>query len=282
MEELTDRVAVITGGGSGIGEAMALAFADAGMDVAIGDIEIAQAERVAEQVRKAGRKALAVRTDVTDAVSVEAFAEQIYAALGSCDVLCNNAGVLVMGAIQDRSLQDWEWVINVNLRGVVHSLAAFVPRMIAAQRGGHIVNTGSSTSLFALPANALYTTTKYAVMGLSESLRFDLADAGIGVSVLCPGGVKTALLRGQRNRPEELGDYKLSRDDVIKNMEGSDAANAEMIDPARVAELVVRAVRSGDFYVITHPGSKQTVARRFDELAAAYDRALERDKRELA
>lgn len=280
--EVEDRVVVVTGGGSGIGEAMAMAFAEAGAHVAIADIEEEQAQRVADAVRKTGRNALGARADVTDVASLEAFAGRVDAELGSCGVLCNNAGVLVMGSMQDRSLHDWDWVLNVNLRGVVHSLSVFVPRMIASGRGGHIVNTGSSTSLFALPANALYTTSKYAVMGLSESLRFDLAEHDIGVSVLCPGGVKTRLLHSHRNRPEELGSYNLSRDDVIKNMQGGDTANAEMIDPARVAELVVRAVRSGDFYVITHPGSKGLVSRRFEELLAAYDAALERDRTELA
>jgi NAD(P)-dependent dehydrogenase (short-subunit alcohol dehydrogenase family) len=274
MQELENRVAVITGGGSGIGEALALACADARMDVVVGDVEPEKAEAVAGAVRERGRRALGVHVDVSDPEAVEHFAERTYAELGACHLLCNNAGVLAVGALHERTLEDWRWLLGVNLHGVIHGIRSFVPRMIASGDAGHIVNTCSSTSLFALPANGAYATTKFAVLGLTETLRLELEEYGIGVSALCPGGVKTEIIRSERNRPSELGSSKLSRKDVDRLIAGGDEANQTAIQPARVAELVLDAVRQNQFYIITHPGSKPLVQKRTDELLAAYDRAL--------
>jgi NAD(P)-dependent dehydrogenase (short-subunit alcohol dehydrogenase family) len=276
MRELRDRVAVITGGGSGIGEAIALACADAGMHVALGDIEEANAAKVAEQVRARGRRALAVKLDVTQPEDLERFAEAVYAELGACHLLCNNAGVLVMGMTHERSIHDWDWVLAVNVKGVAFGIRAFVPRMLAQGGEGHIVNTSSSNGLFALPRHGVYTAAKFAVLGLSEALRFDLAPHQIGVSVVCPGGVKTKILHSQRNRPSDLGSSKTHRDDVMAIMAASDAANNTLIDAERVAQLVLEAVRNNEPYVITHPGSKATVEKRFKGILEAYDIARKR------
>ena len=205
MLELRDKVAVVTGGGSGIGAALARAFAAQGMDVAVADVDVAGAEKVAADVRAAGRRALAVPTDVSEFSSVEALAARTYDELGACHVLCANAGVLVMGAFETRSPADWEWVLGVNLRGVLHCAQAFVPRMIAQPGEKHIVNTGSIAGLASAPGLAVYGTSKFAVVGFSEHLRHDLARHGIGVSVLCPAGVQTKILSSDRNRPAELG-----------------------------------------------------------------------------
>ena len=163
------------------------------------------AEQVADDVRAAGRRALAVQVDVSSADSVEALAERCYRELGGCHLLCNNAGVFVVGAIQSRTAKDWEWVLGVNLWGVVHGLLAFLPRMLAQPGEKHIVNTASTAGLIPTPGVGVYATAKYAVVGLSEHLRMDLAKHAIGVSVLCPGGVLTQILRSERNRPAELG-----------------------------------------------------------------------------
>ena len=205
MLELRGKVAVVTGGGSGIGAALARAFASQEMDVVVADVDVAGAEKVAADVRAVGRRALAVPTDVSKLASVEALAERTWDELGGCHVLCNNAGVMVIGALESRSIEDWEWVLGVNLWGVIHGVQAFVPRMLAQPGEKHIVNTGSTAGLMPTPGVGVYATAKYAVVGLSEHLRLDLARHAIGVSVLCPGGVQTQILRSERNRPRELG-----------------------------------------------------------------------------
>jgi NAD(P)-dependent dehydrogenase (short-subunit alcohol dehydrogenase family) len=271
VDQLAGRVAAITGGGSGIGAALARACADAGMDVAVADVEAAKAEASAADVRARGRRALAAAVDVRRPAEVEGFAQRTFAELGGCDLVCNNAGVLVLGLTHERSLEDWEWVLGVNLWGVIHGVRAFVPRLLAQGRGGHVVNTASIQGLVPGPANGCYTTAKFAVVGLSESLRLDLAPHGIGVSVLCPGPVKTGILKSERNRPSELGASKLSRADVLAVMASTDAANTTFIEPDRVAQCVLDAVRRDEPWVITHPGSRPTVAARVEGILAAYD-----------
>ena len=182
-----------------------------------------------------------------------------------------------MGSVEDRTLQDWDWVLGVNLRGVIHGLLAFVPRMIASGEGGHIVNTASSAALYAFPANAVYATSKFAVLGLTESLRVDLEEFGIGASALCPGNVRTQLMQSQRNRPARLGESRVRERDVLKVVAAGDAANNEPASPDRVAELTLEAVRRNDLYVITHPGSKPLIESRMRGLLDAYDAALARD-----
>jgi NAD(P)-dependent dehydrogenase (short-subunit alcohol dehydrogenase family) len=208
---------------------------------------------------------------------LEAFAKRTFDELGGCHLLCNNAGVLVLGLTHQRSLEDWQWVLSVNLWGAIHGVRAFVPRMIEQAQGGHVVNTASIAGLVPSSANGTYTASKYAVVGLSECLRLDLAPHGIGVSVLCPGPVKTGILKSERNRPAELGASKLSRDDIEAVMRSSDPANTTFIDPERAARAVLEAVRRDEPYVITHPGSKGLVEARFRALLAAYDTARARD-----
>lgn len=277
MEQLAGRVAAITGAGGGIGAALARACAEAGMDVALADVEAERAEAVAEEVRALGRRALASRVDVRRAEELEAFAECTFAGLGGCDLLCNNAGVLVLGLTHQRSVEDFEWVLSVNLWGAIHGVRAFVPRMIEQRRRGHVVNTASIAGLVPAPANGVYSASKYAVVGLSECLRLDLAPHRIGVSVLCPGPVKTGILKSERNRPSELGTSKLSREDVLAVMSASDAANTTFIEPERAARAVLEAVRRNEPYVITHPGSRSLVEARLREILEAYDVARARD-----
>lgn len=276
MEELEGKVAAITGGGSGIGEALAHACARAGMDVSLADIELEKAEQVAAAVRESGRRAIATQADVAKFDSVKTFADRTFDELGACHLLANNAGVLVMGATHERTLEDWEWILGVNVKGVIHGVRAFVPRIIEQGQGGHIVNTASISGLLALPANGAYATSKFAVLGLTESLRIDLAGEGIGVSALCPAAVKTGILKSQRNRPKEFGESKISRKDALAVMEAGDAANATFVDPEQVAVAVLAAVRNDEPYVITHPGIKPHVEARLRAILEAHDTARER------
>jgi NAD(P)-dependent dehydrogenase (short-subunit alcohol dehydrogenase family) len=277
LQQLAGRVAAVTGAGSGIGAALALACAEAGMDVALADVEAAKVAAVAGAVRERGRRALAARVDVRRAEELDAFAARAFGELGGCHLLCNNAGVLVLGLTHQRSLEDWQWVLSVNLWGTVHGVRAFVPRMIEQGQGGHVVNTASIAGLVPAPANGTYTASKYAVVGFSECLRLDLAPHGIGVSVLCPGPVKTGILKSDRNRPSELGASKLSREDVVAVMQGGDAANQTFIEPERAARAVLEAVRRDEPYVITHPGSKGLVEARMRAVLGAFDTARARD-----
>jgi NAD(P)-dependent dehydrogenase (short-subunit alcohol dehydrogenase family) len=273
MRDLAGKVAVVTGGGSGIGAALARAFAAEGMDVVAADIELEAAERVAAEVRAAGRRALAVRTDVSRPESVEALAERTWAELGACHVLCNNAGVLVMGPLETRTPKDWEWVLGVNLWGVIHGVLAFVPRMLAQPGEKQIVNTGSIAGLVPGPGVGVYGTAKAAVIGLSEHLRHDLAPSGIGVSVLCPGGVQTKILSSERNRPAELGRSKVSREDVLRIVGGGEIHPDEMQAPERIAAAVVEGVRANDAFIVTHAHYREAVEARHAELLRAFDKA---------
>ncbi len=273
MRELQDRIAVITGGGSGIGRAIALAAAARGMHVAVLDVELAAAEKVAAEVRDRGRRSLAIGCDVSDRAAVEAAAERTYSELGACHLLCNNAGVLVLGPLDERSDDDWRWVLGVNLFGVIHGVQAFLPRMRDQGGEAHIVNTASMAGLSALPALGVYTTTKYAVVGLSESLRIDLARHGIGVSVLCPGGVATRIVESDRNRPAELGRGGMAESDRQRVATASNETVADMIDPAIVGRAVIDAVREDRLWIITHPHWKAGVQQRFDSILKAFDEA---------
>ena len=266
MEQLDGRVAVITGGGSGIGEALAHACAAEGMRVLVADIEAGEAERVAAALRAAGRESLAARVDVTERESVDALADAAYAAFGAVHLLCNNAGVLTRSPIVDTPVADFEWNFAVNFYGVLHGVQAFAPRMMRQGGEAHIVNTASIGGLVppAVHPSGAYTASKYAVMGLSETLRRELAPAGIGVSVLCPMGVQSRIFSSARNRAARFG--------------GPDARDtdsnpaAERKDPAEVARRVIEGVRRGQFYIVTHTETRELVERRFGEILEACAR----------
>jgi NAD(P)-dependent dehydrogenase (short-subunit alcohol dehydrogenase family) len=273
LKELRDRVAVVTGGASGIGEALALACADQGMQLVIADLEGGEAERVAQTVRARGGRAVSVPTDVASRDSVEALAERTYRELGACHLLCNNAGVLVVGPLEATSDQDWDWLLGVNLRGVINGVQAFLPRMLQQQGERQIVNTSSINGLVPLPAVGAYGTTKHAVVGFSEALRAELVGAGIGVSVVCPGGVATRITESERNRPLDLGSSRSSPEDLRAMISAAGDRPDHILEPHLVAQAILEGVRRNDAYVITHPEHRPRVERRFRELMAAFDRA---------
>jgi NAD(P)-dependent dehydrogenase (short-subunit alcohol dehydrogenase family) len=260
MDELTGKVAVVTGAGSGIGRALCLALAKAGSRVAAADVDEAAMAGTVAQVKKAGGQAIAVKTDVSRLGDLEALADRVFSEWSAVHVLCNNAGVAMRGGLETATHRDWEWVIGVNLWGVVHGIEAFVPRMIRGGEPGHIVNTASMAGLIASQGLGVYNTTKYAVVGLSETLQKDLRPYDIGVSVLCPMGVATAIRTSERNRPANL-----------KNAESA-ASSADVtligrtLTPEHVAERVLRAIRANQLYVITHEEGLEALRRRFQRM----------------
>ena len=257
MKELAGRVAVVTGAGSGIGRALAHALAREGMRIVAADLDEAG---MAETLK--GLEGVAVRTDVTDLAQVQALADRAWAAFGGVHVLCNNAGVAVWGGLETASHRDWQWVLGVNLWGVIHGVEAFVPRMIEQKTEGHVVNTASMAGLVASQGLGVYNTSKYAVVGLSETLAKDLRPYGIGVSVLCPLGVATRIRDSERNRPPALRNADVARAEPIQLL-------GRTLPPEAVADLVVAAIRGNHLYVIPHEESREAIRKRFQRIERA-------------
>jgi NAD(P)-dependent dehydrogenase (short-subunit alcohol dehydrogenase family) len=260
--ELAGHVAVVTGGGSGIGRAMAEAFAREGAAVVVADIDEAAAAAVVQSVRARGGEALGIRTDVSELASVQALADTTFKTFGKVHILCNNAGVALWGGLESATHRDWQWVLGVNLWGVIHGIETFVPRMIAQREPGHIVNTASMAGLIASRGLGVYNTSKYAVVGLSETLAKDLRPHGLGVSVLCPMGVATQIRASARNRPARLANPAPSAEEPVELM-------GRTLDPAAVADMVVDAIRTNRLYVITHEEGLEALRRRHERLEQA-------------
>jgi NAD(P)-dependent dehydrogenase (short-subunit alcohol dehydrogenase family) len=269
MEKLDGRVAVITGGASGIGLGIARAFAGAGARLALLDVEEGALAAASEGLARAGAEVVGARADVSDPASLEAAAERVLARFGRVHVLCNNAGVLTHGPLAESTERDWSWLVGVNLLGVGNGIRSFVPHIRAHGEGGHVVNTASVAGLLALPGLGIYAATKFAVMAISETLRAELAPEGIGVSVLCPGGVRTRIHEAARNRPAAFG----GPDPSAGRAAATDAAVDHGMDPDRVGACVLRAVRRNDPYVLTHPEFRAPFAARVQAILEAFDRA---------
>jgi len=257
--ELRSRTAVVTGGASGIGRALVLRFARDGANVVVADLDEAAMAAVVGEAQALGVKALGVRTDVADLAHVEALAARAFETFGAVHVLCNNAGVAAWGALEAATHRDWQWVLGVNLWGVIHGVEAFVPRMIARGEPAHVVNTASMAGLIASKGLGVYNTSKYAVVGLSETLAKDLKPYRIGVSVLCPLGVQTRIRDSERNRPAALRNERAERVEPVELMGRS-------LSPESVADMVVAAIRANELYVITHDESLEPLRRRFERM----------------
>jgi len=262
MTELGGGVAVVTGGASGIGRAMAERFARERAKVVVADIDQRALAAVVDSIKARGGEALGVPTDVTDLSSVQALAAAAFEAFGKVSVLCNNAGVALWGGLESATHRDWQWVLGVNLWGVIHGVEAFVPRMIASKEPGHIVNTASMAGLVATRGLGVYNTSKYAVVGLSETLAKDLRPYHIGVSVLCPMGVATQIRESARNRPAELTNEAPSAVEPVELM-------GRTLAPAAVTEMVLSAIRANRLYVITHEEGLEALRRRHERLEQA-------------
>jgi NAD(P)-dependent dehydrogenase (short-subunit alcohol dehydrogenase family) len=247
MKYFKGRVAVVTGAASGMGFALAQRFAAEGMHVVMADLKDSPLQESAAKVRAAakGTDVLTLATDVGQWGEVQALAELTQSRLGGAHIVCNNAGVRTMGSIWDVSMEDWHWVMNVNLWGVIHGMKAFAPHMIKRGEPGHFVNTASTAGLMAMADNGPYTASKFGVVGVTEVLHEELRAAGapIGVSVLCPGRVPTQI-RQNSNRLRPSGEPVSSR---------QSAATARAVQPEEVAQMVLDAIRNDRFWVLTHP-----------------------------
>lgn len=272
MQNLSDKTAVVTGAASGIGRAMADCFAAQGMNVVIADVEEPALDAAADDLAETGAKVLPVVTDVSDAKAMDHLAEQAYAEFGSVELLCNNAGVAGGGLIQDMTVRDWEWVLGVNLWGVIHGHRVFLPRMIE-QNQGHIVNTASILGHLSLPSTGAYNATKHAVVSISETLFAEMnqQEVNVGVTVLCPSLVNTQILDSSRNRPE-----KLLNPDAEPRTEEEElvfAAAKEIWqaakEPADVAEQVLQAVLDNQLYLFTDGEYAEQIAQRHRNIEAS-------------
>jgi NAD(P)-dependent dehydrogenase (short-subunit alcohol dehydrogenase family) len=265
MRELKGKVAAVTGAASGLGRAMALALADEGMHVALGDV--ADTSDTFAQIEKRGVSAISMKLDVANARDVEAFAQLIDRDLGGAQVVCNNAGVSPLASAWEMSLGDWQWIMGVNLWGVIHGVRAFLPRLLARNQG-HVVNTASVAGLINPPGTAAYNVTKHAVVALSETLYHDLRErqSAVGVSVLCPAYVPTGIADSERNRPAGVEPTAKSKETLAREAMLKKAVASGRLSADDVARAVVQAVKEERFYVLTHPRIKGAIRARMEDI----------------
>jgi NAD(P)-dependent dehydrogenase (short-subunit alcohol dehydrogenase family) len=271
MKEFAGKVAVITGGASGIGRGIAEACVQAGVNVVLADVEEAALTQAGADLTALGGSVMCVKTDVSKRGDVEALAQQAFEAFGAVHLLFNNAGVAAGGPPWEATWNDWEWVVGVNLWGLIHGVKAFVPRMIAQDTECHIVNTASAAGLIAGGFSAPYSVTKHAAVALSESLYLTLQQrkAKVNVSVLCPGMVRTNISSVERNRPAELkNDPAPLSPEVEAGRAAFEALVATGMAPARVAEFVFAAIRTEQFYILTDAAWIDPIRLRTEKLVA--------------
>jgi NAD(P)-dependent dehydrogenase (short-subunit alcohol dehydrogenase family) len=270
MQELTGRTAVVTGAGSGIGRALAVAFAREGMRVAVADVEGAAASETVALIQQEveGAEVTANRCDVSNAEEVDALADAVFDRWGGVHVLCNNAGVFVGGVIWDRPVADFEFVLGANLWGILNGIRAFVPRMIEQGEEGHVVNTSSVAGLFGAPFEAPYAVSKFAAFAATESLAQDLAATGsrLKASVLCPGMIKTNIVDSDRNRPDRLA-TEFTEDQKFVTGYLDDVVSRGLA-PSEVARMVIDGIRDETFLIFTHDTYPAQLRDRVGELAA--------------
>jgi len=267
MKVLKGKVAAVTGAASGLGRSMALAFAAEGMDVALADVDEVSLSAVQEEILAKEVRAITLKVDVSQAEQVEGFRDQALTRLGGLHVVCNNAGVSPLGPVWEHSVADWQWILGVNLWGVIHGVRAFAPHLIA-QNEGHIVNTASVAGLIAPPGSGAYNVTKHAVVALSESLQHDLRERNsrVGVSVLCPAYVPTRITESERSRPKELAASKKSPETLAREAMLKKAVTSGKVSADQVAQAVVAAIKNERFYILTHPRIKGAIQARMEDI----------------
>jgi NAD(P)-dependent dehydrogenase (short-subunit alcohol dehydrogenase family) len=248
LKEVQGKVAFITGGAAGIGLGMAQAFVRAGMNVVIADI---RRDHLDEALAGFGSSPAVhgIQMDVTDREAMADAADEVARVFGKVHVLCNNTGVGVAGPLKLATYDDWDWVIGVALGGTINGVHTFLPRILAHGEGGHIVNTSSMAGILPHPGMGLYNTAKFAVVGLSESLREELAAENVGVSVLCPGPINTRIHEAEKTRPARFANSGLS--EATKTLQKM-KDNPLFMDPGTVGEMVLDAVLNNKMYVLTH------------------------------
>lgn len=271
MEELAGKVAVVTGAASGIGRALIRRFADEDMRVVLADVDEASLGAAVESLRASGvgdDRILARTVDVRDEAQVHELADAAFATFGQVDVLCNNAGVFVGGLIWERPAADFEFVLGVNVWGILHGIRAFVPRMIAQGTPGHIVDTCSINGLLGAPYSGPYVVSKFAAFAITETLAADLASIGspLRVTALCPGPVATGIADSERHRPTGLATDTTPDRELVEQILAEVVGDG--IDPAAVADLVVDAIHEERFLVFTHPQHPGEMVVRAEALAS--------------
>src|SRR6476660_9547202 len=276
MRELAGKTAFVTGGASGIGLALGRAFAQAGMKVMLADIEATALQAAVKGLQEFATDVRGTVFGVADAASVEQAAKLSFEAFGNVHVVCNNAGVAAGGGIDNISLDNWRWVRDVNLMGVVHGIRSFLPHIRAHGEGGHFVNTASMAGMINGMGFSPYAASKFAVVAMSEGLRMQLQPLGIGVSVLCPSYVRTGIGESGRNRPERYGATQTPDPaSATGQMLAQIAARLEAgLDPSDVAARVLAAIRYDELYGFTHPAMRLEVDERFAAIQAAMDRVV--------
>jgi len=267
MQKIKDKVAFITGGGSGIGLGMARAFSAAGMKVIIADIRRDNLDRAMDVLGEAA-EIHPIQLDVTDREAFAAAADEAEQVFGRVHVLCNNAGIGIIGPLRQATWDDWDWNMNVNIGGVINGVQTFLPRMLAHGEGGHIVNTASTGGLYVHGGAGLYCTAKFAVVGLSEALRGELAQDNIGVSAFCPGPTEGRLVESGKTRPAHLSHTGYAE------IEKQRQQRAGYLDDVRMPALeagrrVLEGIRHNDLYIITHPEFRDGIRARCDAVLEA-------------
>ena len=269
MKQFKDKVAVITGAASGIGLALARRAAAEGMQLVLADIEDAALAAAAAELRGQGAQVLTVKCDVSRAEDVESLAAQTLKAYGGVHLVCNNAGV---GGVRTRtweaSAKDWQWVLGVNVWGVIHGVRVFTPIMLGQGEAGHIVNTASAAGFVSMASTAPYAVSKHAVVTLSEVLYHDLKDekAQVGVSVLCPAWVGTNIWNAQRNRPAELIDHAETEEERARREQVRALLEKGRVTAADVAALSFDAINEDRFYVFPHPKIRKDIQTRMEDI----------------
>jgi NAD(P)-dependent dehydrogenase (short-subunit alcohol dehydrogenase family) len=266
MEEVEGKTAFVTGGASGIGLGMATAFVGAGMNVVIADLRADHIETALATLDRSDR-VQAIELDVTDRDRLARAADEAESVFGHVHVLCNNAGMGILGPVTVARYDDWDWGLGVLLGSVVNGIQTFVPRMLSHGQGAHIVNTSSMAGVLPVPNAAIYITAKAAVIGLSEALRSELSGEGIGVSAFCPGPVATNIREGGRMRPERYADSGYTK--LERDLE--DRPNDPLwMDPVECGERVLAGIRRDDLYIFTHREFREGAQERFDAMLASF------------
>ncbi|APH70701.1 SDR family NAD(P)-dependent oxidoreductase [Aquibium oceanicum] len=263
--------AYVSGAGSGIGRGISLALASRGVSVGVADIRESDAAETARQITAAGGRAIALPVDVSQASSVETAADHLESAFGPISIVCNNAGVAMHGVpLHEIEMSDWDWVIGVNIYGVIHGIRSFIPRLLDRGTATHMVNTASIGGFQVNPnfMTGAYSMTKYAVVALSEALRNELADTNVGISVLAPAAVDTGIHLSERSRPERLGGaYVRPQNHFMGDMiKGS-------TPPETIGKRVAQAIEAGDFYIFTHAETEEWLDRRHASIKDAFAKA---------
>jgi len=268
MQEFRDRVAVVTGAASGIGFALARRFGAEGMKVVLADIEHGALEQATRLLEQDGVTALGVVTDVTRAESVQALADRTREAFGGVHVVCNNAGVFAGGNCWESPLEDYEWVIDVNVWGVIHGIRNFVPILLEQGEEAHVVNTASMAGLTSMPYSGIYFLSKHAVLSLSESLYHELQLTGsaVRVSALCPELVSTHIGDGERNRPDRLAHDQGTTPSRALVEEALQKGVAQGISPDVIAERVLQAIRDERFYILSDDAWRRAAESRMEDI----------------